>query len=172
LNGNKKVFLDEKGFLGPIGDDLPSLIPLLFALVIFFSTFTFAFNVWSERNREFDWDVAVLGVSSTMKSDSYISGVEEWESLCEKVQSTKGIKFYALLVEAELPEEDAEAFDLFAPEGIEGFEICSNTVEDDFPQIGTGINPIPRIYPVALEISEGNKFYVKPVLLVVVAWVD
>ena len=62
----------NKGFIGPIGDDLPSLIPLLFGLVMFFSTFTMTFSSFDARNTEFGYDVSVMRISRTLQSNSYI----------------------------------------------------------------------------------------------------
>lgn len=39
----------RKGFIGPIGDDLPSLVTILLALGIFFSSLTFTFNAYNEK---------------------------------------------------------------------------------------------------------------------------
>ena len=39
----------KKGFIGPIGDDLPSLVAVLLALGIFFSSLSFTFNAYNEK---------------------------------------------------------------------------------------------------------------------------
>ena len=75
----------KRGFIGPIGDDLPSLIPLLLGLVIFFSTFTFAFNAFDARNADFKDDVAVLRISRTLQSNSYIHSFESFSGLCAQI---------------------------------------------------------------------------------------
>lgn len=42
----------NKGFIGSIGDDLPSLIPLFFALMIFFAGLAFVFTSINEKNSQ------------------------------------------------------------------------------------------------------------------------
>ncbi len=96
--------LNRKGFLGPIGDDLPSLIPLLFALVIFFSTFTFAFKVFDDRNQDFDDDLTVLRISRVLKTNGYINSFENFEELCQSLGITH-LNFRAGLTNAETARE-------------------------------------------------------------------
>ena len=49
----------RKGFIGPIGDDLPSIIPLVFALIVFFSGFYLTMNVFESKQNDFDSDLAL-----------------------------------------------------------------------------------------------------------------
>ncbi len=39
----------KKGFIGPLGDDLPSLIAIMLALTLFFSGLTFSMNVFDQK---------------------------------------------------------------------------------------------------------------------------
>ncbi len=41
-----------KGFIGPIGDDLPSLIAVMLALTLFFSGLTFSVNTFTQRREK------------------------------------------------------------------------------------------------------------------------
>lgn len=75
----------EKGFLGPIGDDLPSLMPLLFALLVFFSTFSFSFGVFNEENSAFDSDISVLNIARILKGTSYITGYSDFIQKCSSI---------------------------------------------------------------------------------------
>ena len=86
--------MGSKGFLGPIGDDLPSLIPLIFALVIFFSTFTFAFSVFNEKNSDFQSDLDVLNIARVLKGTSLISSIEDFDKSCATLNITS-LKFRA-----------------------------------------------------------------------------
>jgi hypothetical protein len=203
--GNSRAL--RKGFLGPIGDDLPSLIPLVFALIIFFYAFTFAWNAFDQKNRFFDDSREVLDLASIMKGNSYVSGLDKFNENCAKAQSgVKRIKFAVGLVElssnplagapdakhfnsAWLPFSNKEIFFLppETPSEDERF-FCSNTI-DEIPQF-YNVNFFPvalernyledqtgNLYPVSqLEdlkqgsISFEERFFVKPMLLVVVSW--
>lgn len=39
----------KKGFIGPIGDDLPSVIAVMLALGLFFSSVTYALNAYDQK---------------------------------------------------------------------------------------------------------------------------
>ena len=51
-----------KGFIGPLGDDIPSIIAILLALSLFFSGITFALNAFSEKSNT----ISVLKASIEM----------------------------------------------------------------------------------------------------------
>jgi len=42
----------KKGFLGPIGDDLPSIIALMLAMGIFFSAISYTMNIYNQKIAE------------------------------------------------------------------------------------------------------------------------
>ncbi len=90
--------INSKGFLGPIGDDLPSLIPLLFALVIFFSAFTFTFNVYQNNLASFSNDVSLLTISNILKKDSYLRNYSEFKNACGELKGISGINYKAMIL--------------------------------------------------------------------------
>jgi len=201
-----------KGFIGPLGDDLPSLIPLVFALIMFFYSFTFAWNVFDERNTVFSDNLAVLELGSVLKGNSYISGHDEFLANCSKAKSVKRIRFVAGLLPLSnnpLASSNARHFKGLSPEnasnasftGIEadapnlfyvlqenGKEFaCTNAEGEVIPKVYN-----VRVFPVALQrdycidISNAfrdadacdlglytiktTRFFVKPMLLVVISW--
>lgn len=81
--------LNRKGFIGPIGDDLPSLIPLIFALIIFFSTFSFALARYGQMTASFENDLTVANISSILKGDSFITGSADFSKKCGTLPVTK-----------------------------------------------------------------------------------
>lgn len=80
--------MKTKGFLGPIGDDLPSLIPLLFALLIFFGTFSFSYSVFSRKNADFARDIDVLNISKVLKGTNYILSAKSFSDSCRSLNPT------------------------------------------------------------------------------------
>ena len=90
------IFKNIKGFLGPIGDDLPSLIPLLFGLAIFFSSFTFAYQAFDAENANFKYAIKSMDLAKTVKSDSFISGYADFRTSCNNI-SVSGISYKVLL---------------------------------------------------------------------------
>ncbi len=168
----------SKGFLGPIGDDLPSLIPLIFALMMFFYVFTFTWNIFDQRSRAFDDAIAVLRVGNTLKGGNYLRGIDMFKQRCAEAQSMRGVKFMAgLLPLSTGPGQVFEGLDIETLEGkffdIEGDTfICSNVdLEEENPGIESS-NLFIRSFPIALEFAntDTGSFYVRPMLLVVVTW--
>lgn len=38
-----------RGFIGPLGDDLPSILPILLGLMLFFAAYQYAMGIYDER---------------------------------------------------------------------------------------------------------------------------
>ena len=167
-----------KGFLGPIGDDLPSLIPLIFALMMFFYVFTFTWNVFDQRSKVFDDAISVLRVGNTLKGGNYVRGIDAFNQKCAKAQNMRNVKFLAGLIplstssETEFAGLDVETLesDFFSNNGKQF--ICSNIdLEEEKPGLESS-NLFIRSFPIALEFANPDKgsFYIRPMLLVVVTW--
>jgi hypothetical protein len=86
----------QKGFVGPIGDDIPSLIPLTIALLIFFSAFAFAFNSYEEKKAEFDQRLLLLSIGKTLKGDNLLDSYQKWSDACNNLEVTR-YKFRAVV---------------------------------------------------------------------------
>ncbi len=168
--------LPENGFLGPIGDDLPSLIPLIFALMMFFYVFTLTWNAFDERGRAFEDAVATLRIGNALRGNNYLRGIDTFNQRCIEAQSFRRIKFVAGLVELSTgPGQQFQGVevigieDKFFSAGEEKF-FCTNSGDERPDYESTGL--ILRSFPVALEFKneETGSFYVRPMLLVVVTW--
>jgi len=176
--------LRQKGFLGPIGDDLPSLIPLLFALVIFFSVFTFTFNVFEKNSAAFEQNLEVLKLVRVLKSNGYISSTAYFNQRCNEVNAPT-IKFKAGITNAATAPEDFKKNYLSAGETYNGIDIsnlhffkstdpadagvfeCPNNSDELLsPQKFKDTKAIVKILPIVVEDNR----IVKPMHLVVVAW--
>ena len=177
--------LKQNGFLGPIGDDLPSLVPLIFALIIFFSTFTYAMNSMDSRNDDFDADLATLGIARIMRSNGYLTGYEDFKRLCGMI-NVAGLNYEIALVETELTYDERNYSGYDEPEyaGVDVFElrIFDSTPEDEDDQDASvfscsNLSELPelievehrissRIFPIVLEDAK----IAKPMFLVVITW--
>lgn len=168
--------LTEKGFLGPIGDDLPSLIPLTFALIIFFATFTFSLNSFEQKNALISDDMDTLKIARIMRSQSYISSYGEFSALCDKAEViVTGLRFEAGLVEYNLDPQapyGLNILDLQYYSDSEGNKFyCTNLQSGENPlsrQLMLNTRVITRVYPLILE--RGSRHILIPMQLVVVVW--
>ncbi len=80
--------LNSKGFLGPIGDDLPSLIPILFALIVFFSVFSYSFDNFDRKTVAYKISMTGVSIARQIKGTSYLSGycnVRQGSSTCDSL---------------------------------------------------------------------------------------
>ena len=173
----------SRGYIGPIGDDFPSLIPLIFGLLMFFTAFTITFNAFDSANARFSDDIVLLKIGRSLHSNSYIYSYENFSDLCTQI-GVVNLKYVAGLTEdyalagsvpAAGPGVNKSIFDArFIALGGDVF-YCSNVP----PKSGTGsvsdfvsleevseLRVVSRIYPIALEANKA----VKPVHLVVIAW--
>ena len=76
----RKVKKSSRGFIGSIGDDLPSLIPLFFALMIFFTALAFAFTTINEKNATINTYLDSLTIAKTALSDGSFASLSEFQN--------------------------------------------------------------------------------------------
>jgi len=76
----------KKGFIGAIGDDLPSLIPIVFALLIFFSAFTATLAIYNSENAAVQTDMGMLSIARNLKGDSLVLNLSQFQERCDNVR--------------------------------------------------------------------------------------
>ncbi len=177
------------GFIGPIGDDFPSLIPLIFGLLMFFTSFTITFNSFDRANSSFNDDTTLLKISRTLQSNSYIFSSDNFRELCSEI-GVVNLKFVAALTEDWVMPQPATGsgtgaagsfgaakniFDVSIFKGAKGGGyFCSNQQAGKPDSISDFVSLedvsdrriVSRIFPI---VAEDDKI-VKPMHLVVVAW--
>ena len=193
--------MKNKGFIGPIGDDLPSLIPIVFALTIFFASFNSALSNFDSKNSSFSNDLETLKVARILRSNGYIVNLENFRQLCSLVQ-VNSIKYMAGIAEFNALPEDSlnpeKNYDFvfeasngeelkpldelfykdpkFSAGNLEGVFYCTNL--KNLEEFNKGVfdykKTILRVYPVILEKDRGNGLGIIafPMQLVVVSWVQ
>ncbi len=161
----------ERGFIGPIGDDLPSLIPILFALVIFFASFTSTFQRLDKGTREFSNAISLLEISDRLRGDRYMNNAEEFKELCNGITNVGSIYYKVGIVK--LPMNESLDIVKFVNENqgilvVDG-EIMQCTNMDQ--KIRTDTKVLVRKFPFAFQDSTVHSgFAIRPMLLVVVLW--
>lgn len=166
----------ERGFIGPIGDDLPSLIPLLFGLVIFFSTFSLTFDAFDARNTEFKDELTVMRISTIMQSNSYIFSHDNFNDLCDGLGLINLNYVAAISNDGTTGKQVNNIFEVSFFRNRENRTFyCSNVDEVSSPeQISDFLSLqeaedrkiVTRIFPIVLEDEQ----VVRPMHLFVVAW--
>jgi len=81
--------ISKRGFIGAIGDDLPSLIPIVFALLIFFSAFSATLSIYNSENARVSIDMGMLSIARNLKGDSLLLNVSQFEKRCDDLRIQK-----------------------------------------------------------------------------------
>jgi len=184
----KKSF-SQKGFIGPIGDDLPSLVPIVTALVLFFTIFTITLTTYNSKNFEITKQVEMTSVARELKGDSLILDVNQFNIKC---RSTKLKKYPYNFMTAIYPSEkdiskSVTDFAAIAESGEFGENIlkdtllgtdehyfCSYSKLGSKPFTGKEKTYLVRYYPVAVAIRAGTpefpQYIIIPSILAMVVW--
>ncbi len=160
--------MNQKGFIGSIGDDLPSLIPIFLGLVVFFSVFLGVFNDYNAKNRVYTLNQEAVEISMQLKSDPVIVDYDHFIEKCNEINTPKN--WNAFLVD--LP-QDTEDFKSITLEDIyndyqnnvikitdptfdsENYFICNEDPENLDQLKDTSKNIINFLYPVVLQNQDG-----------------
>jgi|GEM_PF-3595741 len=121
----RKLF--SKGFIGSIGDDLPSLIPLFFALMIFFGAMAFAFTTINEKNVTINTYIDSLTVSRSALSDGSFASLDEFVS-SQKSLVTMSNYIYGLIYLSNENDFDFENIFLYDIEDV-FVKQCDNDIK-------------------------------------------
>ncbi len=168
-----------KGFIGAIGDDLPSLIPIFLGLIIFFSVFLNTYNVYKDNTDLYSLQQEGISISMILKSEPLIPDYDEFERICSKINSTK--RWTAFLVDLPM---DIEEQKILPPDKDTIFEehilhyidieqdinkeyLCPNS-EDNFNELNfTNQNTkLIYMYPITLQ----KELHAVPAKLYVIVW--
>lgn len=182
FNKRKNKRINARGYLGPIGDDIPSLIPIIVGMITFFSAFTFTLNEYNQRTASFAADRDTLIIANSLKGDSYLSSFSEFDTACKGLR-VRGLEYVAAVVEstqwnailrdAQL-NPDAHQLSFVADHvfSIGGQPLsCTNSLSVPFTNVELGDALQNNQYivlslPIALEIPTA----VVPGTLVIITW--
>lgn len=76
-----------KGYIGAIGDDLPSLIPIFVGLTIFFAVFLNTYNVYRNNTDLYSLRNDAINISGIIKENPIISDQNQFIKTCERVKT-------------------------------------------------------------------------------------
>lgn len=187
-NDSKKGFL-QKGFIGPIGDDLPSLIPIVVALLLFFTIFSVTLNTYNSKNALIRKQTSIINVAREMRGESLLLDVSQFLDRCQTVTSRNFS--YNFMIGVYPSNHDLDfVVDDFAESKVfsDGLEPSGNFLKQDDTsyfcgyirpgsvQFGDSSNNQRKIayslrfYPVAVQIKASDYFVVIPGIMTMVVW--
>jgi hypothetical protein len=85
-----------KGFVGPLGDDIPSIFPIIAGILLFMATFFYAFQAIDAKNKFLEQRKATLGLAYIITEKGFVSEDEfgkKCENLLKPYAETHGTKF-------------------------------------------------------------------------------
>jgi hypothetical protein len=189
------VKISRKGFIGAIGDDLPSLIPIVFALLIFFTVFTTTLNVYNSANSNVATEMGMLSVARTLKGDSLMLNVTQFQKRCDDVRiQSYPHNFMVAVYKADKdldtviedfsePDIDVSYSENFLTQDVGGSKetyFCGyrKIGAKNFGEVGAGNQAreeyILRYYPIAIQTEltiDGKDYYVIiPGIMAMIVW--
>lgn len=78
---------NKKGYIGAIGDDLPSLIPIFVGLTIFFAVFLNTYNVYRNNTDLYSLRNDAINISGIIKENPIISDQNQFIKSCNRVKT-------------------------------------------------------------------------------------
>jgi len=87
----------RKGFVGPLGDDIPSIFPIVAGLMLFLGTLAFASNLVAQKNAYLEVERAAVSLSYIATEKGFVTQAG-WASKCpslEKAADANGVRVFA-----------------------------------------------------------------------------
>ncbi|MFA6329652.1 MAG: hypothetical protein WCX64_03130 [Candidatus Micrarchaeia archaeon] len=114
----------RRGFIGPIGDDIPSIFPLMAGIILFIATLIYANDEFNAKNSAINLRKAGLDMAYIVVEKGYVNqgGFDETCEDLLKPSAKKNNVFFAVMLR-DCTTDPSESF--------AGTEICSLTQEEN-----------------------------------------
>ena len=167
----------RKGFVGPLGDDFPSIFPIVAGVVLFFATLAYANGVIQEKNDYLDVRKAALGLSYLVTRTGsidygYLGMVTCSQELAAYAKS-RSVKYHVIVKGAsngiEFSETPEELFGL----GLEDESLyvsCGSEEGESVAEQAMNSNPVIMNFPVAVGCPSYSSNTNGLGMLTVVTW--
>lgn len=77
----------KKGYIGAIGDDLPSLIPIFVGLTIFFAVFLNTYNIYRNNTDLYSLRNDAINISGILKEEPLIADQNRFIKTCARINT-------------------------------------------------------------------------------------
>lgn len=145
---------NEKGYLGPIGDDFPAIFPIAFGLIFFFGSIAVTYDIYTQKKDLGQSMRANLLLSRGVRRET-VMNQEYWGEACEFFQNTKpnyGVGGYMTIRDKDDEVMRLKGTDLFCYED----DMVSGPDDID-PSAQRGKKVALMTYSVAVEMGEETK---------------
>ncbi|MBU1197601.1 hypothetical protein KJ765_03740 [Candidatus Micrarchaeota archaeon] len=163
--------MHKKGFIGPIGDDIPSLFPIIAGIFIFLISIGFIQSQINARNEYIDLRDDVLQVSYVATEKGYMSRVPDLASdfdlkcsLVKEIALKRQLNFTMILKPFCGPVNVNQFFAVNPALGSYPARVCSSfTRHEDMDSVGSGDiefgdeNTVIMSFPMATDCGDGKR---------------
>ncbi len=159
---------NEKGYLGPIGDDFPAIFPIAFGLIFFFGSIAVTYDTYTQKKDLGQSMRANLLLSRGVRRETIVNE-EYWSEACGFFQGTKanyGVGGYMVVRTEENEVMDLDGTGLFCYEEANGV----SGPDEINPSTQRGKRVTLMTYPVAVEIGGQTEKQTRLRTLEVVTW--
>jgi hypothetical protein len=177
--------MKQKGFIGAIGDDLPSLIPIVVALLLFFSIFTLTLNTYNSKNFDIRKQIGLMSISRSIKGESLIQDIGQFNQNCNDSKLKK--HNYNYMVGLYYGDDIQEALNDFQESSVNTPYEDSSMIKSNGEYYFCGYKKaggieftkkrqeyLLRYYPVAVQhevtINGETKYFILPSVMAMVVW--
>ena len=89
----------KKGFIGPIGDDLPSILGIVLALGLFFAGISYSLNAYNQKIDNLKTMKGAIEITRVITKEGFITNVDssDVKELAESVAKSYGLQYKAVL---------------------------------------------------------------------------
>lgn len=89
----------KKGFIGPIGDDLPSILGIVLALGLFFAGISYSLNAYNQKIDNLKTMKGAIEITRVITKDGFITDVDNpaIRELAGSVAESYGLQYKAVL---------------------------------------------------------------------------
>jgi hypothetical protein len=81
-----------KGFIGPLGDDLPSVLMIVLALGLFFTSILFTFNTYNEKISKLRMMEGAMEVGRVITEKGIFTTSADYQTKVNAIKNTYGLK--------------------------------------------------------------------------------
>ncbi len=85
--------LKLKAYLGPVGDDLPSIIAIVLSLVLFFSAVAYSFNVYSQKQEALRMLKAGIDIGRILMSEGITGDLNSVKKKADPIAKSYGVSY-------------------------------------------------------------------------------
>lgn len=166
--------LNKKGYIGAIGDDLPSLIPIFLGITIFFAVFLNTYNVYKKNTEIYSLKNDAINISGIMKEEPMFTDYNKFMETCNRINTKYNWSAFIINFDLNSMNYKKLTIDEIDEELVNHWEnpedeyklYCGNIELEDLKMALKNKDMIIYRFPASVQ----QKFFIEPVWLYIIVW--